>query len=181
MIGEIKSCQVTTTPNNERNAIIIYKDANNAAASLTLDGTKLGDLNISISAIPDGLYQDFEQEQNTYQAPLANSDVSQLATQAEVRRLDEVSRTIYVGNLAPIITEEHICSLFSVCGNILYVKMAGEAGTAARYAFIEFSKKDAVQKAYQLTGTVLIDRAIKVGPSNVFIIYFISFNAESDR
>ena len=90
-----------------------------------------------------------------------------------MRRLDEVKRTCYIGNLNPMITEEHICQLFSVCGNILYLKMAGEIGQQARFAFIEFNTVEAAHKAYELSGTVLLDREIRVGPSNVrrFLFY----------
>lgn len=82
-------------------------------------------------------------------------------------RADDVSRTIYVGNLAPMIQETHLRQFFSACGDINHVKCVG---TAQRHGFIEFAKKESVMTAISLNGSQLGDRVIKVSTANSPIV-----------
>ena len=79
-------------------------------------------------------------------------------TREEIERQDKLSRTIYVGNLNPMIQQEHIQDFFSVCGSIEIVKVAGNASqpTVARYAFVEFTNVESARAAYRLSGLSLI-------------------------
>jgi len=86
---------------------------------------------------------------------------------AAQKRLDEVARTIYVGNVNCVLSEEELKQFFRTCGQIAHVKMAGETlGNPSRFGFIEFTTIDAAQTALGLTGTVLADLPIKVGKAN---------------
>ena len=75
-------------------------------------------------------------------------------TREEIERQDKLSRTIYVGNLNPMIQQNHIQDFFSVCGSIEIVKVAGNASqpTVARYAFVEFTNVESARAAYRLSG-----------------------------
>lgn len=85
--------------------------------------------------------------------------------QLEEQRL--IARTVYVGNIAPHVTEGELRSFLLPCGNIIYVKMAGNPAMGVKYAFVEFDSEEAAQKAMAMTGTGanLADRPIKVGPA----------------
>lgn len=187
-VGPLTSCVLTAGQGGDTTAIVTFQDRTHAQASIALDGALIGGSNLSVVAIPEAtvnfaqresqpLYVENQKMVLRMDGGYSSNNVADMAMEAEKRRLDEISRTIYIGNLSPLITEEYVCSLFSVCGNILYVKMAGETGQAVRYAFVEFAHKDAVQAAYSLTGTVLIDRPIKVGPSNNPIVKAIPLSA----
>jgi len=86
------------------------------------------------------------------------------------RRDDELARTIYVGNLNPLVTETHIKAVFKSCGEVLYLKMSTQCtpahnqGQTTRYCFLEFDSAEAAQRAFQLHGTPLGDRPLKIGP-----------------
>jgi len=76
------------------------------------------------------------------------------------RKVDEVKRTVYVGNLAPNITHDALLTFFRSAGDIVHVKVttAGQAN----FAFIEFASQEMANKAIQFNGTNLGDRMIAV-------------------
>lgn len=78
---------------------------------------------------------------------------------------EEVSRTIYVGNINDGVTTEQLLTFFAVCGPPNFCRMAGNTTHPARYAFIEFQTFDASQKAMQLNGMVMVDRPLRVNKS----------------
>lgn len=57
---------------------------------------------------------------------------------ADPSRLEEVARTVYVGNIVAITTEEELRALFEPAGPIAYVKMSSDVTQPLRYAFLEF-------------------------------------------
>jgi len=78
---------------------------------------------------------------------------------------DEVSRTVYVGNVNSEVTPELLQSTFEVCGKITYSRLAGDGTHPSRFAFIEFATKEAAQSALKMNGQLLIDRPLKVNNS----------------
>eukprot|EP01084_Bolivina_argentea_P060173 109946_1 len=90
----------------------------------------------------------------------------------EEERQEKLSRTIYVGNLNPMIQSEHLSEFFSVCGVVNLVKIAGNSTNpqAARYGFVEFSNLESARSAYNLSGHFLLDRPIKIGPAKNAIL-----------
>ena len=50
---------------------------------------------------------------------------------------------------------------FSSCGEVKFVRMAGEESQPTRFAFVEFGHVDDVEKAMKLNGSLLDDRPIK--------------------
>jgi len=80
------------------------------------------------------------------------------------KRENQISRTIYVGNLNLAIDEDALKQFFSSAGTVVATKLAGESdGKQTRFAFVEFDTPEQAQMALTLQGTVLADKAIKVG------------------
>jgi len=94
------------------------------------------------------------------------SEISQEDNNPETR--EKLTRTIYVGNLNPLLSEAQVKEYFSSCGDINVLKVAGT--NSIRYAFIEFATAEAAKKTFQLTGQMLMECPIKVGPSKTAII-----------
>ena len=72
------------------------------------------------------------------------------------------------GNIGPNITEDVIRQYFSMCGDILYSSLSGDAAQGSRFAFVEFKTLDSKNKAMLLTGSTLGDRQIKYALSLLF-------------
>ena len=58
-------------------------------------------------------------------------------------------------------TAEQISTFFAPCGEVKFVRMAGEETQPTRFAFVEFAHVDHVEKAMNLNGSLLGDRPIK--------------------
>lgn len=56
-------------------------------------------------------------------------------------RSEEISRTIYVGNVDQNATEAEIISIFAPIGPISAIKLAGDLTAPTRFAFLEFGEK----------------------------------------
>jgi len=78
---------------------------------------------------------------------------------------DEVSRTVYVGNVNSEASPEAVQALFEVCGKITYCRLAGDATHPSRFAFIEFETQEGAQKAMNLNGRNFMERPLKVNQS----------------
>ncbi|KAJ2082797.1 hypothetical protein H4R24_001321 [Coemansia sp. RSA 988] len=80
-------------------------------------------------------------------------------------KAEEISRTIYVGNIASRVVEQELMDFFTVCGPVAYVKMAGDGLQPTRFAFVEFADLATAQAALQMNGMMLADRPLKVNHS----------------
>ncbi|KAJ2777060.1 hypothetical protein H4R18_005347 [Coemansia javaensis] len=85
--------------------------------------------------------------------------------QFDPAKAEEISRTVYVGNIAARTTEQELMDFFSACGPVAYVKMAGDGLQPTRFAFVEFAEFATAQAALQMNGMRLADRALKVNHS----------------
>lgn len=139
--------ELTTT--EPRSCTIQFGEEAHAKAAFFLSGTPLGDRPLTVSlqapmsyaALPEG-------------SPLV----------AAQRRENQIARTIYVGNLNLAIDEDALKQFFSSAGTVTATKLAGESdGKQTRFAFVEFDTPEQAQMALTLQGTVLADKAIKVG------------------
>lgn len=89
----------------------------------------------------------------------------------DAEKLDEIRRTIYVGNLdSKTANAEQLMKFFSSCGEVKFVRMAGEESQPTRFAFVEFGHVDDVEKAMKLNGSLLDDRPVKINHSNNAIV-----------
>lgn len=200
-IGTVTSCSLSEPDvSGTRTAIVVFSEPAFAQAALYLNDTPLGDTSLAISLVeaPPNAFPvaaiaaapallDFPAANPlaAFMNPLAmlsqplptsmlgGVDLSGALTEAARKRNDEIARTIYVGNLDSVVTEEHLKLVFQVAGPMLYIKIAGDVNTpSGRYGFIEFAKLDSVPIAMQLTGTVLAGRPLKVGRANVRVNVF---------
>ncbi|KAJ2715815.1 hypothetical protein H4R19_000999 [Coemansia spiralis] len=80
-------------------------------------------------------------------------------------KAEEISRTVYVGNIATRVAEQELMDFFSACGPVAYVKMAGDGLQPTRFAFVEFAELSTAQAALQMNGMRLADRPLKVNHS----------------
>lgn len=101
--------------------------------------------------------------------PFKNPNVTPAILQCDPVRAEEMSRTIYIGNLPISITDDQLRDFLKSVGNLVNMKIAGE-NTASltgsgKYAFLEFETQSQAEKALKLNGVVLGDRAIRVNHS----------------
>ena len=85
-------------------------------------------------------------------------------------KVEEIRRTIYVGNLDSKITAEEALKFFNQIGEVKYVRMAGDESQPTRFAFIEFTEQSSVANALQYNGVTLGGRPLKINHSNNAIV-----------
>jgi len=182
--GEIKSAELTKNAMGERICKIEFAMPEHAIAAQFLSGTPLGDRALQVvtlngdssGSLASSAAQPVAEMKDGDPTPVTplmpnfqlgtNVSLPQPLVVAAQKRAEEVARTVYVGNLNGVINEEHLRQFFKSCGDIIYIKLAGDAAQSARYAFIEFKELPSAQTALTLSGTMLGDRAIKVGKAN---------------
>ncbi|KAL5251037.1 hypothetical protein ACHWQZ_G016679 [Mnemiopsis leidyi] len=74
----------------------------------------------------------------------------------------EARRTVYVDNLNPFLTAEHILNYFQFCGDIRYLRIGGDWMEKKRFAFIEFFDLASVNVALQYDGADFCNMQIRV-------------------
>ncbi|XP_061658240.1 splicing regulatory glutamine/lysine-rich protein 1 isoform X2 [Syngnathoides biaculeatus] len=86
-------------------------------------------------------------------------------------KVDEIRRTVYVGNLnSQTTTAEQLLDFFRQVGDVKFVRMAGDETQPTRFAFVEFVEQDAVARALTFNGVMFGDRPLKVNHSNNAIV-----------
>ena len=74
--------------------------------------------------------------------------------------------TIYVGNLAPPVTEEILTAYFSQVGPLAAVRLQADGNSPNRFAFVEFVSVENANSALLLHGQQLLNRPMKVGKAS---------------
>ncbi|KAL3245163.1 hypothetical protein MRX96_018299 [Rhipicephalus microplus] len=85
-------------------------------------------------------------------------------------KVEEIRRTVYVGNLDSSATTEQLLKFFSQMGEVKYVRMAGGESQPTRFAFVEFSEQSSVGRALQFNGIEFCGRSLKINHSNNAIV-----------
>ncbi|KAM4528320.1 splicing regulatory glutamine/lysine-rich protein 1 isoform 3-T3 [Odontesthes bonariensis] len=86
-------------------------------------------------------------------------------------KIDEIRRTVYVGNLnSQTTTAEQLLEFFKQVGDVKFVRMAGDETQPTRFAFVEFIEQDSVARALTFNGVMFGDRPLKVNHSNNAIV-----------
>ncbi|XP_023122417.2 splicing regulatory glutamine/lysine-rich protein 1 isoform X2 [Amphiprion ocellaris] len=86
-------------------------------------------------------------------------------------KVDEIRRTVYVGNLnSQTTTAEQLLEFFKQVGDVKFVRMAGDETQPTRFAFVEFVEQDSVARALTFNGVMFGDRPLKVNHSNNAIV-----------
>ncbi|KAJ3138559.1 Protein srek1IP1 [Geranomyces variabilis] len=180
-VRELKLSQSPTEP-GVQNAFIEFEDPAAAVAALHLTGTQLGDraLFVTISTQlpqqPPSLVIPAATGSGglaAHTAPLSatsssgtplfrNPNLTATILHHDPQKADEISRTIYIGNIPHEASEADLRATFAACGDIIAVKIAGDAHQTSRFAFMEFATEEAAGKAMLLNGVVVRDRAVKV-------------------
>lgn len=86
-------------------------------------------------------------------------------------KIDEIRRTVYVGNLnSQTTTAEQLLEFFKQVGDVKFVRMAGDETQPTRFAFVEFIDQESVVRALTFNGVMFGDRPLKVNHSNNAIV-----------
>ncbi|CAL9682280.1 unnamed protein product [Knipowitschia caucasica] len=86
-------------------------------------------------------------------------------------KIDEIRRTVYVGNLnSQTTTAEQLLEFFKQVGDVKFVRMAGDETQPTRFAFVEFVDHESVARALTFNGVMFGDRPLKVNHSNNAIV-----------
>ncbi|XP_076868175.1 splicing regulatory glutamine/lysine-rich protein 1 isoform X2 [Brachyhypopomus gauderio] len=86
-------------------------------------------------------------------------------------KIDEIRRTVYVGNLnSQTTTAEQLMEFFKQVGEVKFVRMAGDETQPTRFAFVEFANQESVARALAFNGVMFGDRALKINHSNNAIV-----------
>ncbi|XP_067262086.1 splicing regulatory glutamine/lysine-rich protein 1 isoform X3 [Chanodichthys erythropterus] len=86
-------------------------------------------------------------------------------------KIDEIRRTVYVGNLnSQSTTAEQLLEFFKQVGDVKFVRMAGDETQPTRFAFVEFSDQESVARALTFNGVMFGDRPLKINHSNNAIV-----------
>ncbi|XP_069370509.1 splicing regulatory glutamine/lysine-rich protein 1 isoform X2 [Paralichthys olivaceus] len=86
-------------------------------------------------------------------------------------KVDEIRRTVYVGNLnSQTTTADQLLEFFKQVGEVKFVRMAGDETQPTRFAFVEFVEQDSVARALTFNGVMFGDRPLKVNHSNNAIV-----------
>ncbi|XP_025109567.1 probable splicing factor, arginine/serine-rich 7 isoform X5 [Pomacea canaliculata] len=104
-----------------------------------------------------------------------------LAATLDAARVEEIRRTVYVGNLDPKTTAESLITYFSQVGEVKYVRMAGDETGMARSAYIEFTDQRSVATCLTYGGTMFGGRPISVSHAMTNISKPLSKSQEASR
>ncbi|KAI9501714.1 hypothetical protein BX070DRAFT_228314 [Coemansia spiralis] len=189
-VSKVDLHQSTINPDVQE-ALVEFEDARNVKPALFLTGTEIADRTLAIAEDNAGASASSQAAAGAgggaLAMPLANpSVVAMMASrprslnaipanvaaiihpsvlQFDPVKAEEISRTIYVGNIASWVTEQQLMDFFSACGPVAYVKMAGDGLQPTRFSFIEFADVQTAQAALQMNGMMLADRPLKVNHS----------------
>jgi len=166
--GHVKQIDMHQKGMRERVCIAQFGSREQCQAAVSLTGTKLGDMEIKVRQ------KDFSEAMSLVNHSSAVDVVSagekhrpkdknnQGTIEADRWRDDQIKRTIYVGNLSHHISEDHVRAFFGREGAIKFIKMSGP-GMDNPYCFIEFFEAAAAQKAYNLNGSGMNGRPLRIG------------------
>ncbi|XP_016336072.1 splicing regulatory glutamine/lysine-rich protein 1-like isoform X1 [Sinocyclocheilus anshuiensis] len=86
-------------------------------------------------------------------------------------KIDEIRRTVYVGNLnSQSTTADQLLKFFKQVGDVKFVRMAGDETQPTRFAFVEFADQESVSRALTFNGVMFGDRPLKINHSNNAIV-----------
>ena len=89
----------------------------------------------------------------------AGLPTSLLALPTTAAHVEELGRTLHVGNLSPLVTLEQLKQLFSYCGTVVECRIAGDS---KQFAFLEFATGAEATQALGLNGMMMGDRPLRV-------------------
>lgn len=90
----------------------------------------------------------------------------QLPINTDPTRIEEIRRTLYIGNLDSSQSPEQVLKFFNDIGEVKYIRVAGDETQPTRFAFVEFTHQSSVANALLHNGFVFGSRALKINHSN---------------
>lgn len=94
----------------------------------------------------------------------------QLPANMDPSKIEEIRRTVYVGNLDSSLPAEQVLKFFNDIGEVKFVRMAGDDSQPTRFAFVEFTDQSSVANALQYNGVIFGNRPLKINHSNNAIV-----------
>lgn len=94
----------------------------------------------------------------------------QLPANTDPTRVEEIRRTVYIGNLDSSVPPDEVMKFFNDIGEVKYIRMAGDDTQPTRFAFVEFTHQASIVNALQKNGAILGSRALKINHSNNAIV-----------
>lgn len=85
-------------------------------------------------------------------------------------RIEEIRRTVYIGNLDSTVPPDQVLKFFNDIGEVKYIRMAGDDTQPTRFAFVEYNHQSSIANALQHNGFILGSRALKINHSNNAIV-----------
>lgn len=93
-----------------------------------------------------------------------------LPVNTDPARIEEIRRTVYIGNLDSTIPPDQVLKFFNDIGEVKYIRVAGDDTQPTRFAFVEFTHQSSVANALQHNGHILGSRSLKINHSNNAIV-----------
>ncbi|XP_010876360.2 splicing regulatory glutamine/lysine-rich protein 1 isoform X1 [Esox lucius] len=133
--------------------------------------TKLSVPIASLAALPAALEPVVSALTVAGAAGVASSSQPPLMGNVDPSKVDEIRRTVYVGNLnSQTTTAEQLLEYFKQVGDVKFVRMAGDETQPTRFAFVEFADQESVSRALTFNGVMFGDRPLKINHSNNAIV-----------
>lgn len=93
-----------------------------------------------------------------------------LPLNTEPTRIEEIRRTLYIGNLDSTVPSDQVMKFFNDLGEVKFIRIAGDETQPTRFAFVEYTHQSSVMNALQQNGSVLGSRPLKINHSNNSIV-----------
>lgn len=77
------------------------------------------------------------------------------------KKVEQIRRTVCVGNIDSISTPEQLLHYFSQAGEVKYVCMCGDKTVPTRFGYVEFSEQTSVLKALVLNNSLFSGRLVR--------------------
>lgn len=90
----------------------------------------------------------------------------QLPINTDPTRIEEIRRTLYIGNLDSSKTPDEVLDFFNDIGEVKYIRVAGDETQPTRFAFVEFTNQSSVANALLYNGYSFGIKALKINHSN---------------
>ncbi|KAK7101234.1 hypothetical protein V1264_024049 [Littorina saxatilis] len=104
-----------------------------------------------------------------------------LPANLDAAKVEEIRRTVYIGNLDPKTTPDNLISFFSQAGEVKYVRMAGDGSSGSRGAYLELTDQRSVATCLGYNGINFNGRTITVSHSKVSITKPLTKSQEASR
>ncbi|KAK7508255.1 hypothetical protein BaRGS_00000494 [Batillaria attramentaria] len=104
-----------------------------------------------------------------------------LPASLDAARVEEIRRTVYIGNLDHKTTADSLITFFSQVGEVKYVRMAGDETSPVRSAYMEFTDQRSVATCLTYNGVMFNGKSITVSHAKTNISKPLTKSQEASR